>query len=72
MAEHKSIEERLAAIEHDLADLKQRMPAPGTQQNWIHGITGSMRNYPEFDEVVRLGQQIREADRSQEPELPAS
>ena len=30
---------------------------------WVDEVAGSFENDPEFDEVVRLGKELREADR---------
>jgi hypothetical protein len=68
MAESKSVEERLAAVELELAELKRRMPPAGSQQNWIEKITGSFKDDPEFDEILRLGREIRRADRPKSEE----
>jgi hypothetical protein len=59
----KSIEERLASVERDLAELKARFPPVPKPENWIERISGSMQDYPEFDEILRLGREMREADR---------
>ncbi len=59
----KSIEERLAAVERELAELKTRLPLGPKAENWVEKISGSMKDYPEFDEILRLGREMREADR---------
>jgi hypothetical protein len=59
----KSIEERLASVERDLAELKAPFPPEPKPENWIERISGSMQDYPEFDEILRLGREMREADR---------
>jgi hypothetical protein len=63
MSEEPTIEQRLAALEAEVARLKERLErlAP---ENWVERISGSMKDYPEFEEVVRLGQEFR---RSQQP-----
>ena len=63
MADHKSIEERLTLVERELADLKTRLPAEAKPENWIEKMSGSFKDDPEFDEILRLGRQFREADR---------
>ena len=62
MDDSRTIEERLATVERELAELKSRLPAL-PKANWIEAITGSMKDYPEFDEVLRHGKEIRDADR---------
>jgi hypothetical protein len=63
MADTKSVEERLAAVEVEVAELKRRLPPAGGEKNWIQKITGSFKDDPEFDEILRLGREIRQADR---------
>ena len=68
MADSKSIEERLALVERELAELKTRLPPEPKSENWIEKISGSMKDFPEFDEVLRLGREMREADRPKDDE----
>lgn len=61
-SDHPTIEERLAALEREVAELRQRPTArvkvpPGA--NWVDAISGSMENYPEFEKVVEYGREIR-------------
>lgn len=63
MSDGKSIEERLAVVERELAELKTRLPPEREPENWIEKISGSMKDFPEFDEVLRLGREFRKADR---------
>ncbi len=63
MAEMKSVEERLAVVEQELAELKRRLPQGPRKKNWIEEINGSMKDFPEFDEVLRLGKEFRQSDR---------
>ena len=50
----ETIETRLAAI------LKAK--APRDKSNWIAEITGSFKDDPNFDEIVRLGKEMRDAE----------
>jgi len=59
----KSIEERLATVERELAELKTRLPPATKPGNWIEKISGSFKDDPEFDEILRLGREFRQADR---------
>lgn len=57
------IEERLRRVEAELAELKK------TQQRddglpWYRKIAGQFDNDPVFDEIVRLGKEIRDSERS--------
>jgi len=64
MPAQQTIEERLAAIERALNDLQQRLaPSP---TNWVERISGSMKEFPEFEQVLEFGRQFRHADRPSE------
>lgn len=54
-----SVEERLSALESEVAVLRDRV-APC--DDWFRRVSGSLKNYPEFDEVIRLGREAREQD----------
>ncbi len=57
------IEQRLTNLESEVAALKHRLDQPAAKRNWLQQIAGSMKDYPEFDEVARLGAEIRQRDR---------
>ena len=59
-----AIEERLAKVEQELELLKVRMRADDAKPGWISEITGSFKDDPEFDEILRLGKEKRDADRA--------
>ena len=58
----ETIEVRLAKVERELAILKARTGENGTKANWIEKITGSFKDDPDFDEIVRLGKEMRDAE----------
>ncbi|MBC8869621.1 MAG: hypothetical protein H8E44_09395 [Planctomycetes bacterium] len=66
MSGSSTVEQRLEQVEKQLADLKSHVknfrPAP----NWIDAITGTFKDDPEFDEILRLGKEIRDADKPSE------
>jgi hypothetical protein len=59
----QTLEERVAHVEQDLAQLKSQIQHLRPGQGWIDRITGSFKDDPDFDEILRLGQEIRRADR---------
>ncbi len=63
MTESSTIEERLEHIEKDVAHLKSQVDRLHSKGNWIDQITGSFKDDPEFDEILRLGREIRQAER---------
>ena len=63
MAQSSTVEERLSQVEKELADLKTRVKTLEPKGNWIDSITGSFQDDPDFAEILRLGKEIRNADR---------
>ena len=63
----KTIEERLENLEREMDSLKLKTAAE-SKRDWISAIIGSFADDPDFDEIVRLGKELREADRTKEGE----
>jgi hypothetical protein len=61
-----TIEQRLENVERELAALKGEIKALKPDPNWISAICGTFKDDPEFDEVLRLGREIRDAERPEE------
>src|SRR5215208_5914532 len=64
-----TVEQRLLALEREVAAIKSRLGASALHPpdaDWISAISGSMKDEPEFDEVAKLGREIRRADASQQ------
>jgi len=62
----KTIEQRLETVERDLAALKGEVKTRKPDPNWISAICGTFEGDPDFDEVLRLGRELREADQPTE------
>ena len=65
MSENTLLEERLTAVERELAELKDHVFRSHRARPWFEKMIGSMKDYPEFAEVVKLGREIRQADAAQ-------
>lgn len=69
MPTETSIEERLAAVEAAVAELKRRLeipepePVPAPAPNWLEKVIGSVSDIEGFDEVLEYGRAFRHADR---------
>jgi hypothetical protein len=63
MATNTSLEERLAAVEAEIAELKKQVATPQSI-NWLQQITGSFKDEPAFEEVLAYGRAIRQGDES--------
>jgi len=63
----QTLEERLAAVESELANLKRLVTAARSddvQRNpyWRQQVEGSMKDMPGFDELIRLGREWRQSE----------
>ena len=58
------VEERLAKLEKEVQALKEaRSGNPfGKKPGWISKVSGSFKDDPEFDEILRLGREERKSD----------
>ena len=65
MSRH-TLEERVAALEQQFAELLREREAANSEADWFDEITGTFEDIPEFDEVIRLGHEIRQSDRPQD------
>ena len=62
MSQAITLEARLEAVERDLAELKGLVRHGPDVHPWYERMIGSMKDYPEFAEVVRLGRELRKAE----------
>ncbi|HSZ54173.1 MAG TPA: hypothetical protein VK797_00820 [Tepidisphaeraceae bacterium] len=56
------IEDRVSALEKDVAELKKRTEL-AVNGEWLSRVAGSLKNEPEFDRVLEFGRAAREANR---------
>jgi hypothetical protein len=62
-----SVEERLAALEAAVIELRQQQAAPEQPQtNWLAQITGSFKDDPVFDQILQYGEAFRRSDYPEE------
>lgn len=64
----KTIEERIERLESELEVLKAEKLKNGKDGDWLDTLIGSLKDDPEFDEIVRLGKEFRHEDRPQDTE----
>jgi len=57
------IEQRLAAVEAAVAELRRRLPSPPSTSSWLEQVIGSFKDEPAFEEVIAYGRLLRAADR---------
>jgi len=58
MPSETPIEERLAALEVAVQELRQQVASP-PGADWLDRLIGSQRDEPAFDEVIALGREFR-------------
>ena len=65
-----SMEERLTAVEEQLAQLNRQFAAPSlpAELPWWVKIAGTFSNSEDYDEAMRLGREYRESPRPNESE----
>lgn len=60
-----SLEQRVAALEAEVKALKQdrfSLSARKPNPNWVKEVAGSMKDFPEWDEVMQICRELREAE----------
>ena len=65
MAE-SNLEQRVSAVEQAVRDLQLATQERKPAHHWLARLIGSMRDEPDFDEVVAHGAAIRQTDRRAE------
>jgi hypothetical protein len=68
MTPPNGLEERVAKLEAEVAELKKRLAPPTDTAEWLERISGSMKDNPAFDEAMRLAREFRQADRPKDDE----
>ena len=63
MATDTQIEQRLTAVENVVEKLQRQVTNLSPSADWLDQVTGSFKDEPAFDEVLKFGQALRSADR---------
>ncbi|PZV19740.1 MAG: hypothetical protein DCF21_06865 [Leptolyngbya sp.] len=63
MKANASLEERMAAVEEAISELRKQVAVPHPT-NWLQQITGSFKDDPVFEELLAYGRAIRAGDES--------
>ena len=66
MVTKSTLEERLAGVEADVRDLRQRLDARVPAPNWLERVIGSFKDEPAFEEALEYRRALRQADRPPE------
>ena len=57
----QDIEQRLAALESEVARLKQQLSNSEPKKTWLDQIYGSFANDPIYEKAMKYGRQYRES-----------
>ena len=68
-----TVERELSVVESELVEVKRQLAEvlgsdPPPRTGWLKHVIGSMSDFPDFAEVVRLGREWRESQRPAEDE----
>lgn len=61
MADNKSLEERLAALEAEVAHLRDQLVDRGAKKSGWEAIVGTFLNDPYYEKAMEYGRQYRES-----------
>ncbi len=65
--ESLTIEQRVAELEQEVGRIKNELARLTDRDgNWLSRISGGMKDNPAFREAMRLGAEIRHADRPED------
>ena len=56
-----TMEERLSALESEVQAVKRQLARMAKPRAWLDEVAGSMDQWPEFEEVLRLGREFRQS-----------
>ena len=64
-----TVERELSVVESELVEVKRQLAEvlngePPPRTGWLKHVIGSMSDFPEFAEVVRLGREYRQSYRA--------
>jgi hypothetical protein len=63
MAIDATIEQRLTALEHAVAQLQRRLTTREPAPDWLDRIAGSITDDEAFQQVLAYGREFRQSDR---------
>jgi hypothetical protein len=62
MSSTSTLEERVAALEAEMANMKRPLACNGDATDWVDQLSGSLKDYPEWADIVRLGSELCERE----------
>jgi hypothetical protein len=64
MATPSELEDRVASLEHEVAQLKLQLNEQQPSGSWVDKVSGSFEGDEGFREILRLGKELRDAEQS--------
>ena len=61
-----TVEERLAKVERELESIKRDKQAENSKLGWLERVKGTFKGDPDFEEIVRLGKELRDKELTEE------
>jgi hypothetical protein len=65
MNQNQTLEERVSDLEKQVSRLTKVVNQNRTKPGWVRSIVGSMENDSDFAEILKFGQEIRQAEREE-------
>lgn len=62
MSRTSTLEVRLRTVEKQISEVLEHLARPSSAQPWYQPMIGSMKDFPEFEQVVKLGRKIRKSN----------
>jgi hypothetical protein len=62
MSSQVELEQRIASLEREVADLKSHINRPHNNGNWVDDVSGRFKGDGAFREILRLGKELRDAE----------
>ena len=56
-----TVEDRLSALESAMDEVRRELTGTRRPRAWLDEVAGSLQEWPEFAEVLRLGREFRKS-----------
>ena len=56
------LEERIGRLEHDVAELKEKLDVKQQPSSWVDELSGTFEGDEGFREILRLGKELRDTE----------
>ena len=56
-----TVEDRLSALESAMKEVRRELAGRRRPRAWLDDVAGSLQEWPEFAEILRLGREFRKS-----------